>query len=707
MSRAPQDLARPGLVSLVSIFLAAFLVRAAVSHALSPLGLWAAPQLDAGENLVWARSLASGNFMWPSPPNHGPVYPYVLAGLLRATGGSVVAARLAQAALAGATAVLLALAGARLFGRRAGIAAGLLLAFSGPVAFVDIAFWEEVLLLFLATAALAALARSPSLGSAAAAGVFLGLSSGSRPTMLLFALAAAAAIAFDRSRPRRLAAAAALLLAAGVTVAPVVIAASRASGRFLFVRSYGAINLFLGNDPASGGVQNARPNGAWDRVVSSPYRDGKTPGEEESWFLTKTLARAAADPAGLARVVLSKAVWLTQAEEPRDNHSFAFFRKQSTLLRLLPGFGLLSALAAVGLYHAFRDRIPAALPCAFLAAGALPALVALAGLRYRMPAIPAAALFAGLGVAFLFETAEKRGLRAAVPLALAAALVLGASHLRTHRPSHVFAEELSLEGHSLAGLGRTAEAEGAFRKAALEDPRSGLPWELLAQLRMKEGRNVEARELLLKSIALDPDSHTAHDALGQAEEALGHPAAAIEAYRRALAISPLFFPTRTRLGKRLLAEGDATAAARELEAAVAAAPDEADLLFLLASARGVEGRRAEAVSIARKGAALQPGRAEAWLLYGTLAADAGDLPALKEALDRARPLAGSDAPPLRLLVARRQRLEGDLGGALETLGAILAQHPGSTLAAETFLAMAREAGREREAAAYLDALRHR
>lgn len=707
MSYAPKDLARPGFVPLVAIFFAAFLVRAAVSHELSPLGMWATPQLDARENLVWARSLAAGDFRWPSPPNHGPVYPYVLAGLLKATGGSLAVARLAQAAIAGATAVLLALAGARLFGRRAGIAAGLLLALSGPVAFVDVALWEEVLLLFLATAALAVLARRTSLGSAALAGLLLGLSSASRPTMLLFALAAAAAIAFDRSRPRRFAAAGVLLLAAGAALAPAVVAASRASGRFLFVRSYGTINLFLGNEPESGGVQNSRPNGAWDRIVSSPYRDGRTPGEEESYFLKKTLARAAADPAGLARVVLSKAIWLTQAEEPRDNHSFAFFRQRSMLLRLLPGFGLIAALAAVGLFHAFRDRVPAALPLAFLAAGTLPVLVALAGLRYRMPAIPAAALFAGLGVAYLFETAGKRGLRAVVPLALAAALVLGASHLRTHRPSHVFAEELSLEGNSLAELGRTAEAEGAFLKAALEDPRSGLPWELLAQLRMKEGRNVEARDLLQKSISLDPDSRTAHDSLGRAEEALGHPAAAIEAYRRALAISPHFFPTRYRLGKLLLAEGDAAGAARELEAAVASAPKEADLLLLLAQARSAEGRRDEAVSLARKGAALEPGRAEAWLLLGTLAADAGDLPTLREALDRARPLAGSDAPPFRLLVARRQRLEGDLGGALETLGAILAEHPGSKLAAEAFLQAAREAGREREAAAYLDALRRR
>ncbi len=126
--------------------------------------------------------------------------------------------------------------------------------------------------------------------------------------------------------------------------------ASRAAGRFVFVRAYGAVNLWLGNDPASGGVQNARPNGPWDRVAAAPARAGVAPAGEEAYFTRRTLARAKDDPAGFARVVLSKLVWLTQAEEPRDNLSFAFFAAQSGILRVLPGFGLLLSLAAAAAF---------------------------------------------------------------------------------------------------------------------------------------------------------------------------------------------------------------------------------------------------------------------------------------------------------------------------------------------------------------------
>jgi len=698
---------RPGAAAPAGVFLLALAVRLIVSGDLSAVVLWASPQLDARENLVWATALAGGDFRWPSPPTHGPTYPLFLAGLLRLFGGSLFAVRAAQAALGGATVILVTLLGARLFGRRAGILAGILLAVCGPVALVDVALWEEGLLLFLLVASLFILESRPTPLPAAVAGLLLGLASASRPTALLYVLGAATAILFLRDRPKRLLSAGALVLAASAVLVPAVVLSSRASGHFVFVRSFGAINVWIGNDPAGGGVQNARPNGAWDRLAAEPYRSGVTPGGEERYFAGRALARAAADPAGQLRVLLSKAVWLTQAEEPRDNHSFAFFRAGSLLLRLLPGFGLLAALAVAGLPGLHRDRSLPLLPAVFLAAGAVPPLVALAGLRYRIPVDPFLALFAGLGAAALLSAAlEDRWRDFARPAFLAAA-ALGAAHLRTHAPSHLFAEELALTGSSLIETNRPREAEEVLRKAMEADPRSGLPWELLAQLRLKEGRAAEARELLSKSLALDPDSRTAHLSFGQAAEALGDEPGALSAYRKAASISPLFFPARFRLGELLLDRGDFAAAASELALAASAAPSEADPLLLLAKARAAEGRLAEAVAAARRGAALAPERADVWLFLGTLSGTAADLPTLRESIERARPLVGDEAPPLVLLVARRQRLEGNPDAAFATLSELLRRHPESALAAEALLAAAREAGRESEARALLDPLRPR
>lgn len=330
-----------GLLPFIGIFVLALGVRLAVSSSLSSLGLWQNPQFDAHENLLWARALAAGDFTWPSPPTHGPAYPFFLAALLK-LGGSLGAARFGQAALASATCALVAKTGEALFSRRAGLAAGILLAIAAPVALVDVSFWEESFVGLVLTAALFLLASRKTPAGGTLSGLLLGVACATRPTALLFVLAALAAVLFLEGWTRRTPAALALIFGTGVVLVPAVLASSRASGRFVFVRAYGAVNLWLGNDPASGGVQNARPNGPWDRLAAEPARAGVPPAGEEAYFTRKAVRRAASDPSGLARVVLSKLAWLTQAEEPRDNHAYAFFVSQSGILRMFPASGSFS-----------------------------------------------------------------------------------------------------------------------------------------------------------------------------------------------------------------------------------------------------------------------------------------------------------------------------------------------------------------------------
>ena len=583
-----QNRGRGGWLPFIGIFALAFLVRLAVSSSLSSLGLWQDPQFDAHENLQWARALASGDFHWPSPPTHGPAYPFFLALLLKVS-GSLGGARAAQAALASLTCVLVARSGEILFERRAGLAAGILLAVSGPAALVDVSFWEEGFVgLALSGALLLLLARKTPAG-AAVAGLLLGAACAARPTALLFVLAALAAILLLEGWTRRGRSAVALVLGAGLVLAPAVVASSRAAGRFVFVRAYGAVNVWLGNDPASGGVQNARPNGPWDRVAAAPARAGVPPGDEEAYFTRRTLARVRDDPAGFARVVLSKLVWLTQAEEPRDNLSFAFFAAQSGILRVLPGFGVLLAFAAAAAFVRPPRRV-VALPLLWIAAGALPVLVALAGLRYRMPVVPPLALFGGAGAALLLDRVKRRDPRLLAAPAAVFALTLVAAHVRRHPPTHDFAEEWTLDANAWMETGNVAEAERSFARARDADPRAALPVEFLGRLRLAQGRTAEAVSTLEESLRMDPGSRSAHFFLGQAREALGRPADAVPAYRAALEVSPDFFPALYHLGRALILAGDPAAAVPVLEKAVALAPAERPPRDLLARARELAAR---------------------------------------------------------------------------------------------------------------------
>jgi tetratricopeptide (TPR) repeat protein len=158
---------------------------------------------------------------------------------------------------------------------------------------------------------------------------------------------------------------------------------------------------------------------------------------------------------------------------------------------------------------------------ALLAAAALPALLALVGLRYRMPLVPLLALFSGRGAAALFESVRGKDLRRAARLAAVAAAVFGASRLRTHPPTRNFAEELALGGNSLIQLNRPAEAAASYRRAAEADPSLALAWEGLGRVELKAGRIGEAEGLRSR---VDPSLPEGYYHLGLAAEMLGEAA---------------------------------------------------------------------------------------------------------------------------------------------------------------------------------------
>jgi hypothetical protein len=85
----------------------------------------------------WAQRIAAGDWLGQDVFYQAPLYPYVLAVLYRIFGHDLTIVRVCQIVLGSAACGLMTLAGARLFGRRAGLIAGLLLALCGPAIFFD------------------------------------------------------------------------------------------------------------------------------------------------------------------------------------------------------------------------------------------------------------------------------------------------------------------------------------------------------------------------------------------------------------------------------------------------------------------------------------------------------------------------------------------------------------------------------------------
>lgn len=570
----PRSLGWPGAIAL---FLLALAVRVAVARALASEPLFRAPQLDALEYLRWARLIAAGEFPWPVPPPHGLGYPVFLAGVLRLVGGSLDGARLAQAALGAGTVVLTGVLAARTFGRRAGWAAGALLAVMGPVVFTEVSFLGEGLLLFLLGAAFVA--------GDFARGLLLGAAVLVRPT----ALVALPALLWKRPP----AAMARTLLGCLVVVVPVVVRISLANGAFVPVQGYGGLNFHIGNDLSGDGTANRRLGGDWEALQTASPDGHAAAAQDRSWY-GRTFAEWRSRPLDAVRLLASKAAWMVSDDEIRDSHSVAFFSSRSTLLRWLPGFGLLFGLAAIGAAGGWKTLRETPVGPALVALFAVPILLVV-GSRYRLPVVPLLAVVAGHGVMLLARSGKRRDFRRVAVLVGIGALACGATQLRRHAPSHDLREEWALSGNALESLGERAEAEAAYRRA-IEPLDSGAA-ESAATLRARKGLG----RLFLET--------------GRLEDAEG---------------------LYSDLVRTHAADGDAWVG--------------------LARVRGAQGRPIEGLALAERASEVSPPLVDALVLRVALATSAGEPHRARQAFDRLKGLLGTNHPLVASLTERLSRI---------------------------------------------------
>ena len=104
---------------------------------------------DARAYDAWARRLAAGDWVGSEVFYQAPLYPYLLGVWYALVGPDLLTLRLLQIALGALACALVAVASGRLFGRNAGLAAGLLLAFYAPAIFFDLLVQKAVLDLLL------------------------------------------------------------------------------------------------------------------------------------------------------------------------------------------------------------------------------------------------------------------------------------------------------------------------------------------------------------------------------------------------------------------------------------------------------------------------------------------------------------------------------------------------------------------------------
>src|SRR4029453_6598933 len=118
-----------------AIFLVAFAVRLLNLWQIRHSPYFTVLMGDARGYDEWAQRIANGDWLGDDVFYQAPLYPYFLAFLYRVAGRSLIVVRLCQAAIGSLACVLLGLAGWRLFSKRTGLIAGLILALDPPAIF--------------------------------------------------------------------------------------------------------------------------------------------------------------------------------------------------------------------------------------------------------------------------------------------------------------------------------------------------------------------------------------------------------------------------------------------------------------------------------------------------------------------------------------------------------------------------------------------
>ncbi len=558
---------------------------------------FASPALDAAFHDYWARGLALGD--WLLGPEHAdpqinstpyfrpPGYPFFLALVYGATGGSYLAARLVQVVLGLGGCVLAWALGRRVFDAGTGLLAALLLACHWAPIYFEGELLEPALLsaLLLALLYVAAGWRERlTWANSLTVGVWMGLAALVRPNVLAclpVMLAWAFACAPRGARWRR-GWRPALLFLVGVAaaIAPVTIRNYRVARDFVLISSNGGINFYIGNNETADGLWPRVPGlgdiigrGGWTsfdhaRIVAGVERTaGRSMRHSEvsRYFARKGWEFIRTHPGRTLQLLGKKAVAFWGPAEISNNKVLALDKEHSAVLRYLPGFPPVAALFLMGLLAWGLERrwgagaLPAGggssaagqarlLIVAFVLvyfASFLPFFVA--G-RYRVPLMPLLLLLGACGLRqMVFCFRARRLAVAAMLLIVGVGGYLAAQHPWVrYEPDRAWWHLQRAEAD--ARQGRTESSIAELRAASACDPQSEVVYYKLGLQLAAGERHREAVEALLKAVDLKPAFAEAHQALGISYGMLDDPEQAAAHYREAIRLAPRLVGAHYNLG---------------------------------------------------------------------------------------------------------------------------------------------------------------
>src|SRR5215475_8541843 len=305
----------------------------------------------------WAQRIAGGDWIGHDVFYQSPLYPYFLGLVYWLVGRSLMIVRLVQAAIGSCSCVLVAVAASRLFSRRAGLVAGLMLAIYAPAIFFDGLLQKSVLDVFFVCLALWLIAQITTTSSKSWLWLALGLALGAltltreNAVVLIVVILGWAVLRFP------LRASAVLTLGVAVVLLPVAIRNSIVGGGLYLTTSQFGPNFFIGNHAGADGTYQSLRYGRgapeYERQDAAELAEYElhrklTPAEVSRFWTERALAFITSNPSAWLKLMARKVALLTNATEMVDTEDQATYAEWSVVLSFLgpvTHFGVLVPLA--------------------------------------------------------------------------------------------------------------------------------------------------------------------------------------------------------------------------------------------------------------------------------------------------------------------------------------------------------------------------
>ena len=558
----------------------------AVSALIQGLAAWTTQDVPTSWHLVgdaagywdWARSIAAGDWLEHEGFYQAPLYPYLL-GLLMALGGAskwlVVAAQVGCSALA---AGLLTGATGRMFGRAAGIIAGLMLAAYPPAVFAGITIQKSALDLLLTCALVALLTRRREARAgiapwAGTLGIVCGLLALTRENALLWVPLCGTYVWWMGCAPN-------LMARNSDSVSPMGIEPSAAHKGRRYIPWRGVSCFVIGCGLLLGAVaaRNAYVSGEWSvttfqsgpnfYIGNSAQADGRyrplvrgheTPIFERAdaqrlaqeaagrqlsaravsrYWWSRACGDIAAAPARWLRVMAYKLLLTVNRYEIADAESLHVYAAYAYPWGILPSvwhFGVLAPLAVIGVLATWSRKREFWIHYLLIASMAASVALFYVLARYRLPVVPLLIPFAAVAVMELARKLRRRSGKGLTKLLAPALVVAVMVNVEVQDEKRLDALAWMNAGVAAAEGGDLASATGCFERAVVDHPESPeVNVDLALALAMQE-RFAEALthyETALRSgvdlPGLDYNYAVTLENVGRREDALRHYVRAME-----------------------------------------------------------------------------------------------------------------------------------------------------------------------------------